>query len=1007
MENRSTKRGARVEKVVFEAEDRASGVADKVKGGIEQVVQAGQRASAQLKTVSNDGKAAGQALEESGKAGERAGGIIAAAFGRATSSIQGATAGSNALTKSAGQLGNALKNAFIPATAAIAALTSAIAFGDKMADESYQARVASARLQVDITGAKKAFGGLVSEMELAKIANRGFALGVVQNGRELAGLAAGVRAIAEDLGEDPTKLMDDAMVAIGRQSRLILDNLGIIMDQEKAQQMYAESLNKTVKQLTEYEKSQAFAKAAIMEIEAAARKSTKANENMAESWKKAKISMEDMKNSAFGFDMAGGQIRETLRDLDQEILKLFGSRRREDIQKINVALVEAYARTLKKSTADLTDYERAQAVNYEQIKQYMIDADNIETMRGGQMNREQRLQLEESLVGLAAEALRHQEKAIKNQARIDKESAREKRAKEEAEVVSEMEHELNLLEAMGGKEKDILRAARDVAAMKLQQAENAERVDEALVNQLTRELELAETQLLFHKPKGGGGSTAAERLEAELAIGLKGYEDWIRLQELRADLSGKASESEYEVAAQRHSLAIATLEAERRVLEVTKAKDKAERIANEGRIEAIGREMEILEREKAIADRERELELIQEAVALSTQRAAHEGAAAKRSSERALIDLEEQRAATEKLAQVDTFRERSAIKRLDIQREKEAELAQIARARLDEEFKATQAQFDAKEAELRSQVVGDDPIEREKQQEEFRQLAHEREISRLQYEQQIRRNIEAEQIAMMQAKRARQEQDWALAVESVGQFQQATQELMQFADFRRQRANEEADAELRHHVSTLEAKGRAQQESFEREIAAAEGNVALQNEIRRKQAKSDQALRKQIELAEAKHQDKIKRQEMRSAGWALAIVSVVEGVKALAAAASFNVVEALLHGIASTTAGVQAGILLSGRIPGGGAVAAVNASAGAGGMSAGEANQEYVDPSSVPGSVPGQAARRESSSPRELPQAAGTTIVINGGVNAWGSIDEDVAIKLAREIDKTKNTVEA
>jgi hypothetical protein len=220
-------------------------------------------------------------------------------------------------------------------------------------------------------------------------------------------------------------------------------------------------------------------------------------------------------------------------------------------------------------------------------------------------------------------------------------------------------------------------------------------------------------------------------------------------------------------------------------------------------------------------------------------------------------------------------------------------------------------------------------------------------------------------------------------------------QISEMSSFIRERRNAEDDAEHAHAISVLESKGAAQKESLQREIEAAKGNVQLQNKLRKQQAKQDENLRKQVELAEAKHQDKRKRQEMRAAGALLLIQAAVEGAKAFVSFASFNYIEGALHVAAAAFNAVRGGMLLSGNIPGGGAEAA--ASSGGGGMSAG-VQQETVDPSDVPGSVPGQAARRESGTSPRSPDTARGGVTINGDVNAWGEITPTVAEDLGRAI---------
>ena len=60
-------------------------------------------------------------------------------------------------------------------------------------------------------------------------------------------------------GKDIPQSIDDMVRALGRGSSKILDNLGIILKVEQAHKEYARQLGKTVQQLTEREKAEAFA----------------------------------------------------------------------------------------------------------------------------------------------------------------------------------------------------------------------------------------------------------------------------------------------------------------------------------------------------------------------------------------------------------------------------------------------------------------------------------------------------------------------------------------------------------------------------------------------------------------------------------------------------------------------------------------------------------------------------------------------------------------------------
>lgn len=110
---------------------------------------------------------------------------------------------------------------------------------------------------------KKGMQGTVSEMKLMGAANNAILLGLPVTAKEMGKLSEVAIRLGRAMGRGPVEALNDMVVGIGRQSRMILDNLGIIVSIEKANDAYAESLGKTVKQLTDVEKKQAFYNAAM------------------------------------------------------------------------------------------------------------------------------------------------------------------------------------------------------------------------------------------------------------------------------------------------------------------------------------------------------------------------------------------------------------------------------------------------------------------------------------------------------------------------------------------------------------------------------------------------------------------------------------------------------------------------------------------------------------------------------------------------------------------------
>jgi hypothetical protein len=112
-----------------------------------------------------------------------------------------------------------------------------------------------------VSDLKRISAGTLSTQQLMESAGTAMLLGI--EGKTLPKLMEIARASSRITGDSTAKSFADISLAVGRQSRMILDNLGIIVDVEKANQDYAKSLGKTALQLTDAEKKQAFLNATM------------------------------------------------------------------------------------------------------------------------------------------------------------------------------------------------------------------------------------------------------------------------------------------------------------------------------------------------------------------------------------------------------------------------------------------------------------------------------------------------------------------------------------------------------------------------------------------------------------------------------------------------------------------------------------------------------------------------------------------------------------------------
>ena len=111
-----------------------------------------------------------------------------------------------------------------------------------------------------------ALNGTMTDTELMEQANNAMLLGIVENDDQMAELFDNAQRLAQALGRDARYGVESLTTGIGRQSRLMLDNLGIIVKTEDAYKAYAKELGKNTSQLTDNERKQAFIQATMESV---------------------------------------------------------------------------------------------------------------------------------------------------------------------------------------------------------------------------------------------------------------------------------------------------------------------------------------------------------------------------------------------------------------------------------------------------------------------------------------------------------------------------------------------------------------------------------------------------------------------------------------------------------------------------------------------------------------------------------------------------------------------
>lgn len=148
-------------------------------------------------------------------------------------------------------------------------------------------------LPYSIDAASRATQGLVSKTELMRLAITANRFGVAKTSAEFAKLAEVGTKLSVSIGQDAVKGVEDLTIGMSRGSPKILDNLGITVRITEANKKYADSLGITVDALTEEQKVQALANAALEDGIKKANEITIAVDGAAGGWVRLKTRIGD------------------------------------------------------------------------------------------------------------------------------------------------------------------------------------------------------------------------------------------------------------------------------------------------------------------------------------------------------------------------------------------------------------------------------------------------------------------------------------------------------------------------------------------------------------------------------------------------------------------------------------------------------------------------------------------------------------------------------------------
>lgn len=234
---------------------------------------------------------------------------------RASGQIQPQSGGAAATSGGGGGLNvpSGLAGGLISGVAITAAVQGIGQIGDALNDLSRRGAVfgqindvlksyaASANTTADaiVSAANKAAMGTISQYELMLNANRALQFEVAKTPEQFAKLVELSSALGRAQGISDTQSLEFLTTGLARESRLILDNLGLIINLDQATSRYAATLGKTADQLTSSERKAALLEEAYRQGATALEANRNASDSAATIFERLDANVQNAKD-AFG-----------------------------------------------------------------------------------------------------------------------------------------------------------------------------------------------------------------------------------------------------------------------------------------------------------------------------------------------------------------------------------------------------------------------------------------------------------------------------------------------------------------------------------------------------------------------------------------------------------------------------------------------------------------------------------------------------------------------------------
>lgn len=209
-----------------------------------------------------------------------------------------------------------------------AALIAARIAWDALGDAAKRTGLATSFREqgLSIEKAREATRGLIGDYELMLVRSQALAFQLDLTDESFAKLAAGAAIMARRMGIDATDALRRLIMGVGKAETELIDELGFKLDQNRAFEVYAERIGKTVKGLTETERRAAILTRVLEQLDARIGDQAPKVEGLASSYERLGASLSNLGTAAANLaeKVGGGTALDILADKADRLSKILG-----------------------------------------------------------------------------------------------------------------------------------------------------------------------------------------------------------------------------------------------------------------------------------------------------------------------------------------------------------------------------------------------------------------------------------------------------------------------------------------------------------------------------------------------------------------------------------------------------------------------------------------------------------------------------------------------------------